>query len=86
MLNNIKWASAEYRQLTFRYLTSKVKFFLLYISRNISHLCYLFTNFHGSRKKLVDNIKTMVTGTIQRKWPEKSPGALRQRNKIKGCT
>ena len=37
------------------------------------------------RKKknfLFNNIKTLVGSTIQRKWPEKSPGALRQRKKI----
>ena len=33
--------------------------FSLYISRNISHLCYLFTNFHGSRQKF-------------RLWPKKN--------------
>ena len=34
----------------------------------------------------LDDIKTLVSSTIQRKWPEKRPGALRQRNKIKGWT
>ena len=32
----------------------------------------------------LDNIKTLVVSEIQRKWPEKRPGALWQRNKIKG--
>ena len=36
------------------------------------------------KNSLVDNIKTLVASTIQRKQPEKRPGALRQRNKIKG--
>ena len=36
------------------------------------------------KKKLLDNIKTLVGSAIQRKWPEKRPGALWQRNKIKG--
>ena len=58
----------------------------------------LFTHFHGSKqnqtgkkkkkkkKNLVDNIKSLVGSAIQRKWPEKRPGPLRQRNKIKGWT
>ena len=36
------------------------------------------------KKKKLDNIKTLVASTIQRKWPKKTPGALRQRNKIRG--
>ena len=38
------------------------------------------------KKKMFDNVKTLVLSAIQRKWPERRPRTLWQRNKIKDWT
>ena len=82
-----------------RDLTSKQIFFFFFCSTflTISHIYVIYLLIFmvlsknsdrekrkEKRKKKGSITKTLVASAIQRKWLEKSPGAVRQRNKLIG--